>query len=240
MDIQPKAPEVSVDEITVVLLGDFNPKIFHPMWFAHHNILRESEAIEASIEVVHADVASFSIEWLTVQVLRDRFTAAIKADVYKTHLGDLVENIFTLLSHSPVRQMGLNASFRLRFGSEDDWHGFGHFLAPKSQWEGILNSPGMRSIVMRGERNDDLAGHVNVTIEPDLRTRTDALVRINDHYESPNLQDEKQSSVEGATWVLRVLKDDFESSFNRSEVLVTQLLSRFMTVKSVDSGRENV
>ncbi len=71
MDIQPKGPEVSVDEMTVVLVGDFNPKIFHPMWFAHHDIRRESEAMEAAIEVVHTDVASFSVEWLTVQVLRD-------------------------------------------------------------------------------------------------------------------------------------------------------------------------
>lgn len=240
MDIQPKAPEVSAEEMTVVLVGDFNPKIFHPMWFAHHNILRESEATEASIEVVHADVASFSIEWLTVQVLRDRFTAAIKADVYRKHLGDLVQNVFTLLSHSPVRQMGINASYRLRFKSEDDWHGFGHFLAPKSPWADVLTSPGMRSIAMRGRRNDDLVGHINVTIDPDLRTRSDALVRINDHYESPNLHDEKRSPVEGATWVLSVLRDDFDSSYNRSVELINQLVSKFMSVTSVDDGRKNV
>src|ERR1039458_4987230 len=92
MDIQPKTPDLSVDEMTVVLVGDFNPKIFHPMWFANHGVLREAEATEARIEVVHSDVCSFSTEWLTVQVLRDRFTAAIKADVYQAHLGDLVNH----------------------------------------------------------------------------------------------------------------------------------------------------
>ena len=60
MDIQRKAPDLSIDEITVVLLGDFNPKIFHPMWFANHGVLREAEATEATIEVVHSDVCSFS------------------------------------------------------------------------------------------------------------------------------------------------------------------------------------
>ncbi len=240
MDIQPKTPEVSVDEMTVVLVGDFNPKIFHPMWFAHNRILRESEAIDATIEVVHSDVTSFSIEWLTVQVLRDRFTAAIKAEVYREHLGDMVQNVFALLRHSPVRQMGLNASFRLGFKSEDDWHGFGHFLAPKSPWDGVLTSPGMRSIVMQGQRDNDLAGHITVTIDPDLRTRSDALVRINDHYESPGQQDERRDPEKGATWALGVLKDNYEASYSRSLGLVRQLISKFTIVKSVDDGTQNV
>lgn len=236
MDIQPKTPDVSIDEMTVVLVGDFNPKIFHPMWFAHHNVLREGEVRDAAIEVVHSDVTSFSIDWLTVQVLRDRFTAAIKAGVYREHLGDMVQNVFTQLRHTPVRQMGLNASFRLSFRSERDWHGFGHFLAPKSPWVDVLTSPGMRSIVMQGQRNSGLAGHVSVTIDPDLRTRSDALVRINDHYELPSQQDDRSSPVEGANWALGVLKENYETSYSRSTELVEQLVSKFISVTSVDDG----
>lgn len=240
MDIKPEAPEVSVDEITVVFVGDFNPKIFHPMWFAHHDILRESEAMEAAIEVVHTDVASFSFEWLTVQVLRDRFTAAIKAEAYRTHLGDLVQNVFALLSHTPVRQLGLNASFRFRFKSERDWHAFGHFLAPKSPWDGVLTFPGMRNIVMQGQRSDDLSGNVNVTIDPDPRSRTDVLVRINDHYEAPIPNDQKRPLVEGSTWALGVLKENYDSSDSRSRELIRQLISKFTSVTSVDDGMQNV
>ncbi len=239
MDIKPKSPEVSVDEMTVVLVGDFNPKIFHPMWFAHHDILRESEAMEAAIEVVHTDVASFSFEWLTVQVLRDRFTAAIKADVYKKHLGDLVQNAFALLSHTPVRQLGLNASFRLRFKSERDWHAFGHFLAPKSPWTDVLTSPGMRNIVMQGQRSDELSGSVNVTIDPDLRTRTDVLVRINDHYEAPIPHEQKRPPVEGSAWALGILRENYDSSDIQSRELTNQLISKFMGVTSVDDGMNN-
>lgn len=236
MKIQPKLPEISVDEITVVLVGDFNPKIFHPMWFSHNEIIRQNEAAEAVVEIVHADVASFSIEWLTVQVLHDRFTAAIKAEAYRKHLGDLVQNVFTQLGHSPVRQLGLNASFRLNFRSESDWHGFGHFLTPKSPWADVLSSPGMRSVVMQGVRSDDRPGHINVTIEPDLRTRSDAIVRINDHYDLDETKDGVKASVEGAKLALDVLLANYNSSYDQSSELVRRLVSKFIGTTFVDDG----
>lgn len=240
MDIQPKAPDVSVEEMTVVLIGDFNPKIFHPMWFAHHNVLREAEAMEARIEVVHADVSSFTTEWLTVQVMRDRFTAAVKADVYRPHLGDLVRNVFTLLGHSPVRQMGLNASFRVHFKSTDDWHSFGHFIVPKSCWGGVLTTPGLRSVVIQGARTDKRQGLVNITLEPDPRAPGDALLRINDHFDSPHTRDDEQASVPGAGWALEILADDFDASYERADALVAKLVGNFLATKMVDSGGENV
>jgi len=138
MDIQPAKPEISVEEISLVLVGDLNPKIFHPMWFLHEGLIRESEARESHIDVSHQDVSSFRLEWVTIQVLRDRFTAKIKADVYKKHLGDLVLNVFSTLSHTPIHQLGMNTAYRIRFRSNDDWHSFGHFLLPKSHWSNVL------------------------------------------------------------------------------------------------------
>jgi hypothetical protein len=236
MDIQPKTPDLSVDEMTVVLVGDFNPKIFHPMWFANHGVLREAEATEARIEVVHSDVCSFSTEWLTVQVLRDRFTAAIKADVYQAHLGDLVANVFTLLSHSPVHQMGLNTTFRLHFKSEDDWHSFGHLILPKSPWSGVLEKPGLRSVMVQGSRGDKHLGYLSVTLEPDLRQRGDALLRINDHFEAPQAKDGHPTSINDAQWALAILKEDFQTSSQRARGLAAQLMKNFMATEAVDAG----
>lgn len=237
MDIQPKKPDVSVEEMTVVLIGDFNPKIFHPMWFAHHEILREAEAQDARIELVHNDVSSFTTEWLTVQVLRDRFTAAIKAEVYRPHLGDLVRNAFTLLEHSPVRQMGLNVSFRVHFKTTEDWHSFGHFILPKSPWNEVLATPGLRTVCAQGTRNDKRLGLVNVTLEPDLRLPGDALLRINDHYDTPHGRDDEHNSVPSAGWAMEILAEDFDKSYERANHLMINLVENFMATKTVDAGR---
>jgi hypothetical protein len=237
MEIQPKAPEVSVEDITVVLIGDFNPKIFHPMWFAHHGILREAEAQEATIEVIHPDVCSFSTEWLTVQVLRDRFTAGVKAEVYRPHLGDLVRYAFSLLSHSPVRQMGINAAFRVRFRSEDDWHAFGHMVLPKSPWMGVLDKPGLRTTNIQGTRADQHTGFVNVTIDPDMRRPGDVVIRYNDHFEKSLAAGEEPAHVTSAGWVLEILQQEFDASYARANRVVTALISNFTALKAVDSGR---
>lgn len=234
MEIQPRQPTHSVEEITVVFVGDFNPKIFQPMWFAHHDLLRESEALEARTDLVHADVSSFATEWLSLQVLHDRFTAATKAEVYRPHLGDLVRNVFTLLTHSPVHQMGINVSYRLYFKSLDDWHSFGHFILPKSPWANVLTKPGLRGVTVEGLRTEDHLGKVNVTIEPDMSKPGEAVVRINDHFDMP---DGKQSDpVAGAAWAVDILTKDYDESYNRANKLIENLIQNYLTTKNVDSG----
>jgi hypothetical protein len=42
-----KTPEIQ--GMSIVLVGGFNPKIFHPAWFAAQKLIREKEAEEANI-----------------------------------------------------------------------------------------------------------------------------------------------------------------------------------------------
>ena len=44
-------PEIS--GVSVVLLGDFNPAIFTPAWFALHDLLPESVADDADLRIAH-------------------------------------------------------------------------------------------------------------------------------------------------------------------------------------------
>ncbi len=237
MDIVPKAPVISTEEIFIVLVGDFNPKIFHPMWFVHQNLLRESEAKEAQIEILHQDVTDFKIDWLTVQVLRDRFTAGIKADVYQTHLGDLVEGVFELLKHTPVRQLGINVTFRMNFRSEEDWHAFGHYLTPKSPWDNVISKPGLRAVHIQGQR-DKSPGYVVVAVEPDLGTRSDAIVRINDHFEMPVARETVDQYIPvNALWAVDILHNGYNSSIERAKQISEQLITNFTKTKTVDTGK---
>jgi hypothetical protein len=49
-----RLPEIQ--GISIVLLVDFNPKIFQPAWFAAQNLIRQQEADEATIHIkVHPD-----------------------------------------------------------------------------------------------------------------------------------------------------------------------------------------
>src|SRR5688572_8331526 len=92
---------------SIVLLGSFNPAIFHPEWFARHGLLREDEG-KADLDVVSPPVASFSLDWLKVQVTGDRFIATAEDVGHSLPLRDLVIGTFTYLEHTPIRGVGLN------------------------------------------------------------------------------------------------------------------------------------
>ncbi len=147
-------PQLELQGATIVLLGSFNPAIFHPAWFAANDLLRQKEADNANIEVTHIEVAAFSTEWLQINCTRERFQATTIQQAFSESLRDLVLGILTLLSHTPVKAMGLNTEFHFRVPSERYWHDVGDRLAPKPDWVNILNNPGMRSLIMEGQRSD--------------------------------------------------------------------------------------
>lgn len=228
---RPQRPEMSGEDYTAVFIGDFNPKIYQPAWFASQGLLRESEAEAANVEIIHADFTSFSTDWFLLQVSRDRFSMTVKSSAYKGHLRDFVLGTFSNLSHTPIKQMGLNYGTRVRFKSDNDWHCFGHFLVPKSPWSGLLAQPGMRSVSVEGPRPDDRYGHVMVTAEPIKGSSNEVLLRVNDHCE---LHADDRST--GSGYFLEIIEADYEQIMSRAKALVAGLLDRFIETQSFDDG----
>lgn len=59
-------PEISGSSI--VLLGDFNPAIFSPSWFAKYGIVSQSAADEAETTVIHPELAVMQIGSKSIKV----------------------------------------------------------------------------------------------------------------------------------------------------------------------------
>jgi hypothetical protein len=145
---------LEIQAANIVFRGDFNPAIFHPSWFASYELIRREEAEAAKVQIVHQDAAVFSTEWLDFNVVRDRFQAATTLESHYESVKDLVLSILSLLSHTPLRVMGINRDFHYRLQSVEAWHSVGHQLVPKKYWEGLLENPGMRSLTVEGKRPD--------------------------------------------------------------------------------------
>ena len=52
-------PELS--SVRVVVVGDFNPAIFTPAWFALYGLLPERVASSANLEVAHPQMTKFGV-----------------------------------------------------------------------------------------------------------------------------------------------------------------------------------
>ena len=62
--------------------------------------------------------------------------------------------------------LGLNRSLHIDLVDEAKWHALGHLVAPKGPWAGILEKPGMRTVLMEGQRTDGAPGRMFFRVEP--------------------------------------------------------------------------
>ncbi len=175
--------QLHIQGASIVLRGDFSPAIFHPAWFAANGLIRDQEADAAKVELVHSKVAAFTAEWLQLMVTEDRLQASTTQQSYYDPLRDLVLGVLSLLPSIPLRQAGINCDFDFELATVEAWHAVGHRLAPKQVWTEVLKEPGMRSLVIEGQRTDGRRGYVQVRVEPSNAFVRGIHVHVNDHYE---------------------------------------------------------
>src|SRR5436190_5727882 len=95
---------------SIVLVGSFNPAIFHPVWFAQQGLMPEAETVGPAnerggpkIEIIHSQIAAFQTESFVVNVTTDRFSVTTKPTKPGIALRDLVTGTFSVLEHTPVK-----------------------------------------------------------------------------------------------------------------------------------------
>jgi hypothetical protein len=214
--------QAKMQGISIVLIGSFNPQIFQPAWFGSQKLLKEKEAEESRIAIIHPEIVEFSSDWFKLQVTQERFSASTLQEPYYEILRDLVLSTFRILKHTPIKMMGLNTESHYQMVDEEKWHTYGNTLAPKESWKNILENPGMRSLTMEeSNRKDGLKGYIRVKIEPSVlpNIHPGIFFQVNDHYEASNLD----VSL-GATEIIGYLEKHWKESRNRASKIIKNLL----------------
>ena len=169
--------------MSIVVLGDFNPKIFQPYWFSTMGLIRKEEADEAKIKVVHNDATAFSSQWFNLQVLHEKFSLETTDSSKHKAIRDLVYSTFRILEHSPITAFGFNYNRFFEMDSEEAWHALGDYYVPKRTWEKLLENPGMRSLTVEGKRKVCQANYVQIRLEPVKGTKHSVFLGVNEHYQ---------------------------------------------------------
>lgn len=151
------APDPEIAGVSLVFVGAMNPAIVQPAWLAAHQLIRSEEGESAEIRIIHPDVVSYSLEWVDVEVTRDRFqlkttTTADAAEPVR----DLGLGVFSILEHTPIRMVGINTDAHYKASSEERWHEIGHLLAPDRYWTDLLDSPGCALSSWRARARTDM------------------------------------------------------------------------------------
>ena len=209
---------------SIVLLGNFAPLTFLPDWFGRREIIPESEAGEAALEIAHPDYLSFNLAWLKLTVEPGRFTA-ITGQEPAIRVHDLIVSTFSLLADTPIFALGLNRHLHYQCETVDAWHLVGDRLAPKEPWgefamDGGVRRAGLRSLLFeRGRIGEEPRGAIQVRVEPSAMVRNGIYFDVNDHYDLTN----ETKQADGATAV-QVVSNRWSGMFDLTSGIVERLL----------------
>jgi hypothetical protein len=222
--IQENDPACEIDQVSVVIVGSFNPTIFQPDWLASNNLIREEEAEAADIEIIHKQITSFSIEWLKVQATHDRLLFAASDASKQGPLKDVVVGAMGLLEHTPVTALGLNSDSHYHMQSEAEWHQLGHHYVPKETWVKLLARPGTLSLSIFGARDDSKASRVTVKLEPSTQVRFGVFFNINNHFD---VDPGRMGAGGSVRWLLETIDTEWEGFLAYRKKVANHLLSDF-------------
>lgn len=175
-----------IEGMTIVVAGDFNPAIMHPQWFASNGLIRDEDAENAEIEIVHKKVAQFRTESFGLQVTDDRFSIQTEDPTMFLPLRDLAVGTFSILEHTPVRAFGLNRYEHIQMASEADWHALGDFYVPKTAWKGLFQRPGTKVVAVSGRRVGAKDAVVELKIQPSQKAPNGVFLHLHEHYDIPH------------------------------------------------------
>jgi len=193
---------------SIVFVGDFNPVIIQPYWLRSKGLIKEEEAENAKVEVIHNELVRFSIDWASLQITRDRFELRTSQQPYFEPLKDLGTSVFEILRETPLRAVGIN-HLRHYTLTEKEYKELGNTLAPFKNWEGVLKSPALLSLEMIQQEEEGRAVRVRIQPSDTLRAPYSFMININEHIRLHQGFEEKGSTIQ----IINALKAKWRSSF---------------------------
>ena len=222
-------PEIS--GCSIVLVGQFNPAIFHPAWFKDKNIEPNVQESEAKVQVVHNDVSNFSIDTRNYFIQRDRFRLETSSAPWIL-IADITRQIFgDYLVHTPIRTFGVNRDVHFRLNSFEARTRLGRRLAPIDVWgdfgkemDGVSSEliGGVRSLTMMRKSREPLVRiDTNVQIESSVKidARKGVFMNVNFHHDLENLP-----NAYGSETAIQILTERFEDEMAEAETIINNIM----------------
>ena len=221
-------PEIAA--CNIVLVGQFNPAIFHPAWLLKEGLISEEENDDAEVAIVHPDICQFSVANLNITIEPQR--AVIETQIAPwVRVIDFVGRVFgELLPHTPVSVAGVNSMQHFKLMNADQRMALGRNLAPVGAWgswagdlennKGQEHQGGLMVLTMRQLwYEEDFIGHVQTKVEPSTRIPNNAgvYIEVNTH-----LQPRIAGSLSGPE-IIKYMANNFQSYLDRGDWICGEL-----------------
>ncbi len=211
--------EISIHNISIVLVGHFNPSIINPSWLALKKLIRISEAENANLKVSHPEISDFSLSYVNIQVTKEKFIFVCDNESDFDITRDLAVSIFRILNETPINGIGLNHMLHFSLKNEDEYIKFGDWLAPHEIWKDILNKPRLIELKIVEPIDSGKPERSQVTITPSDKINPFGVrLLLNYHIELTNNSDLSANSVITEYW---------DKSSKKSIEIYSHVLNKF-------------
>lgn len=224
-------PEVS--GIAIVIVGSFNPAIFHPSWLIANGVEDAQPEDAIKVDVVHREISRFSVGNTSYFIDGERLQIQTESAPWVQVLDKANMIVGELLPHTPVRAFGINRDIHFRLQSPEARMRLGRKLAPVEPWgrfgKEMDNQPstepaGLLSITLRShEKFRKFSITKNVKLEPSaLIQHTDGVyIQANFHYKKDDGDDGKTIATE---LVCQMLQEQFQIRVNEAEEIFNNIM----------------
>jgi hypothetical protein len=225
--------ELVGEDAQIVLVGNLNPRIFHPEWLIRKDICREWDYKSNPNHINLPDLAQFATaEGRNVTVYLNKFEAVTTLASDFLELSDFVSSIFAHLPETPINQIGLNRSFVYKIHDADTWMQFGRVLAVKEPWliagDYMANLPeetqrqfGLWDMTMNYPRPDDLVGYLRARIFVKNSAEKVLCFYLNSHIEA-----QEQNGGYVASMLDKCWRESLTLAARMQKQLFTEVLSQ--------------
>ena len=208
------------ETLSIVFIGDFNPVIIQPYWLLNKGLIREEEASNAKVGVIHNEIVKYELDWVGIEISKQRCEFSTTKSPYFDPTRDLGVNVFKILKETPIKSIGINHIFDLKLPNAEAYYEFGNTFCPLQNWEESLKEPRLLVLeILEKERKDGLKGQYRIRITPaDPKILYGVTVNINDHYDLELGQTGTNMEI------VKKLEKNWANSVNRAKKTVENIL----------------
>jgi hypothetical protein len=213
-------PEQEIFNLSLVIIGSFDPRIFHTDWLVNKKLIRESEGDLDNLKVLHPDLTIIETQEFKLEVRPSRFEIQTLKESFREPMKDLCVSIFRLLSESPIDAFGVNYSRHFKFTVEKDYINFGYHLAPIKTLFDFIDDPRLLDISITDRKQDKIKGipTKNIKIFPsDLIPSLGVGINVNTHFDE---------TLNGLSFS-ELLSNRWESIAENSEYIMAEVWNRY-------------
>lgn len=223
-------------QCSIVLIGDFNPAMFHPEWFRKNNVLSDEEVDYATSQsndsklIVTSHLTSFKTSQFIIKVEQKRFEVIGYKEPYMM-VSDFISKTFETLTGFVIKAYGCNFSAHYHIDTLSNYQRIGDNLAPKKYWKNLLGKEitgddrksGLTTIQMQKiKENSD--GHISMLLQPSVMIKQGVFITCNDH---TNVSEDDYDTDQ----IVREISNSFNDSLTNMIELQKELL--------IEAVREN-